>query len=325
MTTRRDFVIQSAALAVSVSPMMARAQSFPLAKVIAGFPPGGTIDAMARRIAEKLNGSYASTILVENKPGAAGQIGITTLRDSAPDGSVMMLTPSSMLSIFPYVYKTLPYKPLEDVQPVSLACYYNHALAVGPAVPQSVKTLKDFLAWAKANPEHATYGSPSAGSMAHLIGVMLNKFSGVNIRHVPYRGAAPGVQDLMGGQISSMSAPVGSYLPHLKSGRLRVLTISGLNRSPFIPDVPTYRQHGFPITVREWNGLFLPGKASAEPVRRAAAYVHAALAEKDLISSMAQLGLEVQSSTPAQLADLLRSDTEEWRRLIKQIGFTPES
>ncbi|HET6827254.1 MAG TPA: Bug family tripartite tricarboxylate transporter substrate binding protein [Ramlibacter sp.] len=327
MSTRRDFVKQStalAALAAGLSPQ-ARAQNLQMARIICGFPAGGTSDAMSRRLADKLRGNYATNVVVENKPGAGGQIGVTTLKDSAPDGSTMLLTPSSMLSLYPYVYKSLPYKPLEDVQPASLACYFNHAFGVGPAVPQSVKTLKDFIAWAKANPEKANYGSPGAGSMPHLIGAMMNKFTGVELKHVPYRGSAPGIQDLLGGQISAMSSPVGDYLPYVKSGRLRVLAISGTGRSPFLPEVATYRQQGFPISVREWYGVFLPGKASPDVVRRAAAYLQPALAQPDLVSSMAQVGLEVQSSTPDRLGELLRADVEEWRRLIKQIGFTPES
>jgi tripartite-type tricarboxylate transporter receptor subunit TctC len=328
MTTRRDILKQYTALAALGAaglPLAARAQNLELAKVLCGFPPGGTSDAMSRRLADKLRGNYATNVVVDNKPGAGGQIAITTLKDSPADGSVMLLTPSSMLSIYPYVYKTLPYKPLEDVQPVSLACYFNHAFGVGPAVPASVKTIKDFLAWAKANPEKANYGSPGAGSMPHLIVALMAKLTGAELKHIPYRGSAPGIQDLLGGQISAMSSPVGDYLPYLKTGRLRILAISGMNRSPFVGDVPTYRQQGLPITVREWYGVFLPGKATPETVRRAAAYLQPALAQQDVVSSMAQVGLEVQSSSAEALGDLLRTDAEEWRRLIKQIGFTYES
>jgi len=238
---------------------------------------------------------------------------------------VMLLTPSSMLSLYPYVYKSLPYKPLEDTQPVSLACWFNHAFGVGPAVPESVKTLRDFLAWAKANPEKANYGSPGAGSMPHLIGAVLAKQSGVDLKHVPYRGSAPGIQDLLGGQIAAMSSPVGDYMPHLRGGRLRLLAVAGQARSPFVPDASTYREQGFQITAREWYGVFLPGKASADTVRRLAAAMQPALAQQDLVAGAAQLGMEVASSTPQQLASLLRADTEEWRSTIQQIGFTPES
>jgi tripartite-type tricarboxylate transporter receptor subunit TctC len=326
MANRREFVKQSAALASFAVPFAARAQATPdVARILCGFPPGGTSDAMSRRIADKLRGHYAGNVIVENKPGAGGQIAITNLKDAAPDGSTMLLTPSSMLSIYPYTYPKLPYKPLEDLQPVSLGCYFNHGFGVGPAVPESVKNFKDFLAWAKANPEKANYGSPAAGSMPHMIAALASLLSGVPMKHIPYRGSAPGIQDLLGGQIAAMSSPIGDYLPHLKGGRLRVLAISGINRSPFVPDVATYRQQGLPITVREWYGLFLPGKASPTTARRAAAYLQTALGQPDLVTSMAQVGMEVQSSSPQALADLLRADADEWRRLIKQIGFTAET
>ena len=328
MTTRREFVQRSATLAALGAagvPLGARAQNLELAKILCGFPPGGTSDAISRRIADKLRGGYATNVVVENKPGAGGQIAVTTLRDSPADGSTLLLTPSSMLSIYPFTYPKLPYKPLEDLQPVSLACTFNHGFGVGPAVPESVKDFKGFLAWAKANPDKANYGSPAAGSMPHMVAALASILSGVPLRHIPYRGSAPGIQDLLGGQIASMCSPIGDYLPYIKTGKLRVLAISGINRSQFVPDVPTFRQQGLPITVREWYGLFLPGKASAQTARRAAAYVQAALSQPDVVTSMAQFGMEVQSSSPQVLGDLLKADADEWRRLIKQIGFTAES
>ncbi len=328
MTTRREFakrITALTAIAAGSIPHGAGAQTLDLAKILCGFPPGGTSDILSRRIASLLRGNYAANVLVENKPGAGGQIAISTLRDSPADGSTLLLTPSSMLSIYPYVYKSLPYKPLEDVQPVSVASFFNHAFGVGPAVPASVKNMRDFLAWTKANPEKGNYGSPGAGSMPHLIASLVGKHAGQDLRHAPYRGSAPGIQDLLGGQISAMSAPVGEFLSHVKSGKLRLLAISGVDRSPFVPDVPTLRQQGFPITVREWFGVFLPGQASQDVVRRAAAYLQPALAQNEVVTAMAQFGMEVQSSTPSALGEMLRADAEEWGRLVKQVGFTPES
>lgn len=294
------------------------------ARILSGFPAGGTVDALARHVADKLRGNYASTMAVENKPGAGGQIGVIALKEAKPDGSTLLLTPSSMLSIYPYTHPKLQYK-IEDVAPVSLGAFISHGLAVGPGVPASVKTLKDFLAWSRANPDTASYGSPGAGSMPHLIGVLLGKFSGTALRHVPYRGTVPGVQDLLAGQISAFCGPIGDYLPHMKTGRLRVLVISGTGRSNFLPGVPTLRELGTPLTVREWYGFFLPGKATAQAVRHAAAYLQPALAQPDLLEFGRQLGMEIQSSSPSELAELLRKDGQEWRRLIKLVGFTAES
>jgi len=326
MNSRRSFIQAAGTLGVLGYgwPLALRAQGLELSKIICGFPAGGTVDVLARRVAEKLRGGYARAVIVENKPGAAGQIGVATLKDSPADGSVMLLTPSSMLSIYPYIFQKLQYK-LEDVAPVSVAAYINHGLAVGPAVPESVKTLKDFFAWSKANPDKASYGSPGAGSMPHLIGVLLAKASGTELRHIPYRGAQPGVQDLLGGQIASFSGPIGDFIAHVKAGKLRVLAISGSERSALLPGAPTLRELGYPITVREWYGFFLPGKASPETVRRAATHLQPALTQPEVVEFGKQLGLEIQSSSPQQLAQLLKADAEEWRGLVKETGFTADS
>ncbi|WP_374519710.1 Bug family tripartite tricarboxylate transporter substrate binding protein [Hydrogenophaga sp.] len=329
MTTRRQFaqsVLGTAALASLGLPLSARAQaqSFDTASILVGFPPGGTTDALSRRIADKLRGGYAANVLVDNRPGAGGQIAITNLKNSNPDGRTLLLTPSSMLSVYPFTYSKLPYT-LDDVAPVSVACFFSLGFGVGPAVPASIKTVKEFLAWAKANPEKATYGSPAPGSIPHLTAALLAKTTKTDLRHVAYRGSAPAINDLLGGQISAMCSPVGDYLPHLKSGRLRLLATSGPERAPFTPDVPTLKEQGYNIAVREWYGFFLPGKASAETRRRAAAYLKPALASQDVIDSLAQVGMEVRSSTPDELAAWLKADAEQWRGIVKEIGFSADS
>src|SRR6185436_3729861 len=192
MQTRRSF-LGAAALGLfgGAVPLALRAQGIDTARIIVGLPPGGTTDVMARKVADKLRGAYARSVIVDNRPGAGGQLGVVVLKDSPPDGSTLLLTPSSMLSIYPNTYRTLQYK-LEDVAPVSLAMHTHHVLSVGPAVPDSVKSLKDFFVWTKANPDKAVYGSPGAGSMPHLIGVLIGKASNTELRHVGYRGSAPG-------------------------------------------------------------------------------------------------------------------------------------
>ncbi|MDD2727957.1 Bug family tripartite tricarboxylate transporter substrate binding protein [Malikia sp.] len=328
MTTRRAFtqsLLGSAALSAFGLPLAAQAQgSLDMARILVGFPPGGTTDALSRRVADKLRGSYANNVMVENKPGAGAQIAISALKTAPADGSTLLLTPSSMLSVYPFTYAKLPYT-LDDLAPVSVACFFSHGFGVGPAVPASVKTIKDFVTWAKANPDRANFASPAAGSIPHLTAALFNKLSKADLQHVPYKGSAPGIQDLLGGQVSSMCSPVGDYLPHLKSGRLRLLATSGPQRSPFTPEVPTFKEQGFDIAVREWYGFFLPAKATPEARRRAAAYLQPALASKDLIDSMAQVGMEVQSSTPDQLAAWLKADADQWRGIVKEIGFRADS
>jgi tripartite-type tricarboxylate transporter receptor subunit TctC len=320
MTTRRAFtqsLLGSAALSALGLPLTANAQgSLDMARILVGFPPGGTTDVMARRVADKLRGGYAGNVIVENKPGAGGQIAISTLKTSPADGSALLLTPSSMLSVYPFTYAKLPYT-LDDLAPVSVGCFFSHGFGVGPAVPASVKTVKEFLAWAKANPDKANYGSPAAGSIPHLTAALLNKITNSNLSHVPYRGSAPGIQDLLGGQISAMCSPVGDYLAHVKSGKLRLLATSGAQRSPFTPDVPTFKEQGIDISVREWYGFFLPAKATPEARRRAAAYLQPVLNSKEMIEALASFGMEAQSSTPDQLATWMKADAEQWRGFVK--------
>jgi tripartite-type tricarboxylate transporter receptor subunit TctC len=293
-------------------------------KILVGFPPGGTTDVMARKVADKLRGGYARVALVENRAGAGGQLGVVALKDSPADGSTMLLTPSSMLTIYPHTYKTLQYK-LDDVAPASLAMYTHHVLSVGPAVPDSVKTLKEFFAWAKANPDKAAYGSPGAGSMPHLIGVLLTKAGGGDLRHVAYRGSAPGIQDLLGGQIASFLGPVGDVITHSRAGRVRVLGSSGKERDAFLPAVATMREQGFNIGLREWYAFFMPAKASAETVERASAAIRQVVADREVVDFARQFGLEAQASGPRDLAALLKRDSTEWGGLVKQTGFTAES
>ena len=169
------------------------------------------------------------------------------------------------------------------------------------------------------------YGSPGAGSMPHLIGVLLAKASGADLRHAAYRGSAPGIQDLLGGQIAAFFGPTGDVLAHSKAGKVRVLGTSGAERSAFLPAVPTLREQGVAVAVREWYAFFLPARASAETVQRAAAALQPVLAQGEVVEFARQFGLEAQSSTPRELAELVRIDATEWGGLVKQTGFTADS
>ena len=326
MLNRRDFLAASAgATALAASPALAQAPMPETARIIVGFPPGGTTDAVTRRLADKMRGSYAKVVLVENKPGAGGRLGVEELKRSAPDGTTLLLTPAAMITLYPHLYLKLPYG-IEDVTPVSTVAEVAFGLGVGPGVPESVKTLKDFLAWAKANPDKASYGSPGAGSPPHMLAALLSKESGVELRHIPYRGSGPGIQDLLGGQVPAFSSPVGDYLPHLKSGKLRLLATSGPKRSRFAPDVPTYTEQGFKaLEMVEWYGIFLPGKASPEVVQRAAAAIKTAMAAPDMAEGLAPYGLDITVNTPAELARAVKEENAAWGPVVKRVGFTPES
>ena len=322
--TRRRTLAGAAALAATGWPLWAAAQGTETARVLCGFPPGGTTDAVSRRVADKLRGVLAPTVLVENKPGAAGRLAVEELKRSAPDGSTLLLTPASMVTLYPHIYTKLAYG-MGDVTPVCTAGVIEFGFGVGHMVPETVRNLKDFLAWAKANPAQANFASPGAGSPPHFLGALLSKEAGVELRHVPYRGSAPGLQDLLGGQVASMSSPVGDYLQYIKAGKLRLLATSGAKRSRFAPDVATYVEQGFkPLEMREWYGFFLPAKASADLVQRAATAIRAAVAMPDVVEGFAALGVEASANTPAELAAAVKSENTAWGPIVKRVGFTPE-
>lgn len=327
MTTRRQFALQLGSLtALSAAGLPAAwAQQPDLARLLVGFPPGGSTDNVARRLADKLRGRYAANVIVDNKPGAGTQIAVTALKDAAPDGATLLLSPPAPFTVYPYTYRKLPYAN-EDVLPVSMVCTFPFALAVGPMVPESVRNLTDFIAWAKQNPEKANFGSPAPGSTPHLVGSLLGKMAGVPLTHVAYRGDAPGLQDLMGGQIAAYSTVLGSYLPHMKSGRLRLLAVTGAERSAFAPDLPTYREQGHPgLQMTEWFGVFAPAKTPAAVVQRVAEAVRTAVAQPDFVQGLADFGMTARSSTTQELVDRIKAENEQWRGHVKAIGFSADS
>ncbi len=330
MKTRRHFVqaTVSATFLGALSTHLAMAQGLEQVKIVNGFPAGGTADATSRRVADKLAGSaYTKNgAVVENKTGAAGRIAVEAVKSAPADGSVLLLTPYSMMSLYPHIYSKLSYDPVADFVPVGIASALTHGLAVGPLVPDSVKTVKDYLAWAKANPKDASYGSPAAGSTPHFLGALLGLNNGVDLKHIPYRGSIPGVADMIGGQLASMFTPHGDFLANHKAGKIRILATSGAKRSPFVPEVPTFVESGFPdLVVEEWFGFYAPAKTPAATVANANAAIVAALKDKTVIDSLAIQGLTPIGSSPQEQARSQRAEFERWGPLIKRIGFTAES
>jgi tripartite-type tricarboxylate transporter receptor subunit TctC len=329
--TSRRAALQTLALPL-LAPWAALAQNtgLPLeqVKIINGFPAGGTADATSRRIGDKLAGSDYTRkgAVVENKTGAAGRIAIDTVKNGPADGSSLLLTPYSMMAIYPHIYKALSYDPVKDFAPVCMASSMSHGLAVGPMVPATVKTLKEFVAWAKANPDKANYGSPAAGSTPHFLGALLSLDTGVPMQHVAYRGSVPGVTDVIGGQLAAMLTPHGDFLANHRAGKIRILATSGKKRSPFVPEVATFAEQGFPdLTVEEWFGFFAPAKTPANVVSAANAAINAALKDKALIESWATQGLVPLGGTTDDMAKDLQRQLGFWGPIVKRIGFTAES
>ena len=330
MTTRRQFTQAAAASVLGALPAsLVRAQATPLLdtlRMIVGFPPGGTTDAFARRMAEKLRGVYATNVVVDNKAGAGGQIGVMAVRDAPADGTAMLFTPGSMITIYPHSYPKLQYKP-SDVLPISTGLYTAFGLGVGPAVPASVTNVKEFIAWVKANPSMGNYGTPGAGSMPHMVAALLDKAAGTDMKQIPYRGSGPAIIELLGGQLPCFSSPIGDYLQHLPSGKLRLLAVSGKTRSKFAPNVPTYAEQGFPeLTMEEWFGFFMPAKTPLAIANRMGDALKTLIVAKDVADFAAPLGLvPTASGSIEEFARTVKADSDLWGGYVKRIGFTAES
>jgi tripartite-type tricarboxylate transporter receptor subunit TctC len=328
MITRRRFMSGSATgLAFAA---MGAASQVPAqvagrnARMLVGFPPGGSADFVARLLVNELK-DYASSIVVENRPGATGRIALDGLRTSAADGSTMVLTPASTIVLYPHIYKALKYDAFQDFIPVSTVCSFPYLISIGPMVPGHVKSLADFIAWCRANPSQATYGTPGPGSPLHFTGVTLARIEGFEFIQVPYQGGAPAVQSLLGGQIAATILPIDSTLPHIQSGKIRALVTTGPQRSTLLPDVPTIKEAGYPaLEAIEWFGVFLPARTPAEAVRILAESIRAAMMKNEVKAGLARLSYEVAVASGADFARLIKSDFERWGPIVKASGFAPE-
>ena len=303
------------------------AQSLPeAARIVVGFPPGGAPDLVARRLADQLAGKLAKVVIVDNRPGASGRIAVDIARQSPPDGLTLLLNPAGVLTINPHSFKKLNYEPFKDFTPISLAAMIDFGFAVGPSVPSEVKTIADFAAWAKANPGKVTYGSPAAGAPPHFVGDVLSRSLGLGMTHVPYRGATPALNDLMGGQISALVLTLGDLIQQSKAGRLRMLAASGPARSRFAPELPTFAEQKIAgLTQRDWFGIYIPGTPTAEVAAKVSAAVKAALASPEYSRTLAVGGIEAASSTPQELDKLGRADLELWGPIVKASGFSADN
>ena len=294
-------------------------------RILVGFPAGGSIDVVARRLAESWRGRTGLTTVVEQKVGAGGRIALATLKDAPPDGLTMVLSPSSMLTIYPHVYKRLQYKPATDFIAVTPIALSTCGFMVGPKVPESVKTLRQFAEWTKTQTEPQGYASPAAGAMPHFLGTQFARAAGIALTHVPYRGAAPGLQDQMGGQVASGCFSVGDCLPHIPTGRVRVLGVTDTKRSRFLPDVTTFEEQGFTgIHGVESYGLYLPAKTSAAQVERIGDLARQAIKEPAVVESLAKLGFEPISSTTEEFTRQLAQERDRWAPVVAASGFSSE-
>ncbi|MGX1107296.1 MULTISPECIES: tripartite tricarboxylate transporter substrate-binding protein [Bradyrhizobium] len=324
MLTRRDVLTASAAgaaLAAAglVRPVAAQPR-LKTAHILTGYTPG-LPDAVARLVAGQMK-DYADTIVVETRPGASGRIAIEAVKNAEADGSVMLLAPLGFIALFPHTYKSLAYVP-QDFTPVSTVGSFATLLAVGPKVPNDVRSLADFVAWCRANPTQATYGTPGVGTTLHFIGAMLGRTAGFDYLHVPYQGRGA-VQDLLKGEIASAVMPIDSLLGQVQSGQLRALATTGRGRLKSLPDVPTAAEAGYPaLQDVTWFGIFLPAKTPAAVVAQLNSAIQASLRTDEVKSGMAKLSVDVDAIAMNDFARLLVTESDRWKGIVRATGFTP--
>ena len=313
-------------LALALSPLGAGAQSsYPNRPIVMIVPQaaGGTNDIVGRIVSQKLSEVLGNPVAVENRPGAGGNIGTQAAARGAKDGYTLLMTISSSQAINPALYKNPGFDPVKDFKPLSLIGAVPNVLLVNPTFP--AKTLPELLALAKSKPDQYQYASAGNGTLNHLLGEMLGTMAGVQLQHVPYKGVAPALNDVLGGQLPMLFASLPSSLAQIKSGKLRALAVSGATRSPVLPDVPTVAETvpGYNGTL--WIGLFAPAGVPQDVSLKLQESMAKALANKDLRAKLEQQGVELAAPadkpiSPDQFASLLKDDIAKWARIVKSSG-----
>jgi tripartite-type tricarboxylate transporter receptor subunit TctC len=318
---RRHVVKGAVAAAAALALRPGAAQAAPV-RIVTGFAPGGSIDGVARLLAEQLGGLIGRPVIVENRTGAAGRLAIEAVKAAPPDGDTLVLVPHGPMTLFSHVFRNLKFDPVKDFAPISRLCAGDYALTVGPAVP--AKDLAGFRAWLKGAGDRASYGSPGAGTVPHFLGVGTARALGSPMTHVPYRGAALAVADVAGGQIACMVSPLGDAMELHRAQRVNVIATMGATRSPFVEGVPTLRESGVDLDVSLWYALYAPAAVPVATLERLRASTVAALGAPATKERLGRLGLVPQPSSPAELSALMQRESAMWAPIVKASGFTPE-
>jgi len=326
MLGRRRFIALSSAAATLPAWRAARAQgaAWPnrFVRLIVPFPPGGGTDAIARVVAVKLGAIWGREMVIENKGGGATSIGTDAVAKADPDGYTALLQ-SVPLAVNKYLFASLPFDPVADLAPVSLICDYPNVMAVPMSSP--AKTVQEFIDHAKANPGKVTYASSGYGTSVHLSGELFRRMAGVDIRHIPYRGAGPAFNDLIPGRVDVMFNNIGAVLPFIQGGKLRALGVTSLKRARELPDVPTIAEAGVPgFNVTGWYAIFVPAKTPPNIVAKFHADIVAALADPVIRQRLDQLGVGVIGSSPEQLRAQLKSEMDKWGAIIREAEIKAE-
>jgi tripartite-type tricarboxylate transporter receptor subunit TctC len=292
-------------------------------RFVVGFTPGGPSDILARTLGQKLAQRWSQQVVVDNRPGAGGNLAAEAAAKSAPDGYTWLLGNNSILATNQSLYRSLPYDPVKDFAPVALVAIQPNILVVHPSLP--VSSVEELIQFSKANPGKLNYASSGSGAAAHLAGELFKAMAGVDLVHVPYKGAQPALTDVIAGQVQMMFATSASVIPYIKAGRLRALAVTTAQRSASVPELPTVAEAGVPgFEAITWHGVVVPAATPVAVVTRLNEEINSALSEKDLKDRLASLGAEISTGTPRQFADYIARETPKWAKVVKDSGAKPE-
>ena len=318
-------IVCGAALAVVPGAAGARAEGFPEkpSHFIVGFTPGGPSDIIARALGQKLSEFWSQPVVIENRPGAGGNIAAEAAAKSPPDGYTWLLGNNSILATNQSLYKKLAFDPVADFAPVALVAIQPNILVVNPAVPAT--SVKELIALAKARPGQLNYASSGSGAAAHLAGELFKTMAGVQMVHVPYKGAQPALTDVIAGQAQLMFATSASVIPYIKAGRLRALAVTTSKRSAAVPDLPTVSEAGVPgFEAITWHGVVVPRATPRALVERLNADIVKALQARDLRERLESLGAELAPGSPQDFADYIAREIPKWAKVVKDSGARAE-
>jgi len=322
---QRQIIAAIAVCAAAASGIAGAARPYPLRPVrfIVPFAPGGSTDTLARTIGQKLGESLGQQVVVDNRSGGNGNIGMEIVAHAAPDGYTIVLGYIANLAIGPSLYDKLPFDPVRDYAPITQLAQSPNILVVHPSVP--AKTFREFIAYAKAHPGQVNFASASVGSIGHLTGELLNNAAGIRMQHIAYKGSGQAVIDLLGGQIQSMFSGMSSVMPHIKSGRLRPLAVTGAQRSPAAPDVPTIAESGFPgFEATAWYGVLAPAGTPRPVIDRLHDDIVRALKMSDVRERLEGVGFELIGSAPEAFGAYIKSEIRKWAKVVKASGAKPD-
>ncbi|MCS6854385.1 MAG: tripartite tricarboxylate transporter substrate binding protein [Elioraea sp.] len=310
--------------AATVAPSVALAETWapsrPL-RMVVPFPPGGATDLVARVLAEHMSASLREPVVVENRTGAGGNIGVEAVVRSAPDGHTLLMGTMGTLTINPHLYRGLAFDPARDLAPIGMAFETVHVLIVHPSVP--ARSVAELIALAKAAPGRLAYGSGGSGTSTHLVAELFRLAAGIEVTHVPYRGSAPALNDTVAGTVQFMLDQVPSCLPMVQAGRVRALAVTSAARHPLMPEVPTMAEAGLPqATATSWGAVMAPAGTPAAAVARLNAVLNLALADEGVRARLVQAGADPVSSTPEAVAERIARETAMWERVVREARIT---